>query len=364
MPSCKKCRLPLKPEAKFCGHCGAAQTQESSDDWDKKIYREIEAQKGVIIEEEAPEEQPRAEGVVQPPVESERQRPNYYSPPNPNQAVPSPPTPIVPPSQPRQEPIQKPTQTVQVPPTPPQVKPVPAQPATPPPNVPQHQPLPEPQRAPSPPVQAPPAAPQPNPASPPVIPQPQTPPEPAKTPTQPTRAPTVIPQPRPPVPQQVQPSSKEVTVGVIVLKKMRSLGRYDAYAGVVTTQRLILAQISNEKVAAALKKSREQSKVKDKGAYGDQLKGYSSRYLALSPHVALNETPGNVSLYNVGIREFRFEWSTEGSKSQGRREFQLEIQSVAGTYLYNMDEYSEFIATLKQVYGDRVKMPTRAIAQK
>jgi len=35
----------------------------------------------------------------------------------------------------------------------------------------------------------------------------------------------------------------------------------------------------------------------------------------------------------------------------------VEIRSTAGTYEYNMDENSNIVDLLKQVYGQRVKMP-------
>jgi hypothetical protein len=73
----------------------------------------------------------------------------------------------------------------------------------------------------------------------------------------------------------------EFTAGVIVFKKPKSLGRYDTYTGVVTNQRLIFAQLTNEMISAASRESKEQAKAEGKGFWGqwsDQLKatfGYS-----------------------------------------------------------------------------------------
>lgn len=39
------------------------------------------------------------------------------------------------------------------------------------------------------------------------------------------------------------------------------------------------------------------------------------------------------------------------------REFTVEIHSTVGKYEYNMDENSDYVELLKQVYGERVKMP-------
>src|SRR5450756_1321745 len=107
--------------------------------------------------------------------------------------------------------------------------------------------------------------------------------------------PRMQPQPAPIMPQV----GGEATVGVILFRKPKSLGRWDTYTGVVTSQRVIFAQITSEMLKAAVQQSRDQAKAEGKGFSGqwsEQLKatwGYSQRYLTIPPQAILAETPGN-----------------------------------------------------------------------
>jgi len=60
----------------------------------------------------------------------------------------------------------------------------------------------------------------------------------------------------PPQMQQAQPIPQaqvgsEPTYGVIVFRRMKSLGRWDTYTGVLTSQRLLFAQMTNEMIKSA-----------------------------------------------------------------------------------------------------------------
>lgn len=159
----------------------------------------------------------------------------------------------------------------------------------------------------------------------------------------------------------LQQQTGEVTVGVILLRRMKSLGRYDTYAGAVTTERLIFAQLTADMINQASKQAVEQAKAEGKGffgAWGDQLKatfGYTKKYLTMPPQAILSETPGNFALYNNTISEIKFHLKKD---YEGHHHgFEVEIKSSMGNYKYNMDENSEFTNTLKRVYGNRVTMP-------
>lgn len=166
-------------------------------------------------------------------------------------------------------------------------------------------------------------------------------------------------QPATPTPQM----SSESTVGVILFRKPKSLGRYDTYTGVVTNQRLIFAQMTNEMLTAAVLQSREQAKAEGKGFWGqwaDQFKatfGYTRRYLTMPPAAILAETPGNFALDNNAISEIKVKVKDIRRSNEVLREFTVEIHSTVGKYEYNMDENSDYVELLKQVYGERVKMP-------
>ncbi|MCW3996343.1 MAG: zinc ribbon domain-containing protein [Candidatus Bathyarchaeota archaeon] len=192
--------------------------------------------------------------------------------------------------------------------------------------------------------------------------------------------PTTPPQASPPPPIMQSPTSNaqyqaqpiasapspqignEVTYGVILLRKMKSLGRYDSYAGVITSQRLIFAQLTSEMLTAAAQQARDQAKAEGKGFWGqwsEQLKGsfgYTKKYLTMPPQAILAETPGNYAIYNNSISEIKIHLKGANQHNQ-RRELEVEIRSSSGTQQFRMDENSNFTDTLKQVYGERVKMP-------
>lgn len=154
----------------------------------------------------------------------------------------------------------------------------------------------------------------------------------------------------------------EVTVGVIVFRKMKSLGRYDAYAGVVTNQRLILAQLTSEMITAAATQARDQAKAEGKGFFGqwaDQLRntfGFTNRYLTMPHQAILAETPGNFDIPNNNINEVKIHLKGQNDDN-ARRELEAEIKGSSGTYKFRMDENSQFTDILKRVYGERLKMP-------
>ena len=241
MPYCENCGSKLNPNAKFCGKCGAALSQQAASE---------------------------------PPVNAQPkpQRPSYYSPPSTNAVAQSPPPPPM--------------------------------------------------------MQAPAA------------------------------------QAQPKIPQVASPPSSqtEPTMGVILLRKPKSLGRYDTYSGVLTNQRVIFAQMTSEMLTRAAQEARDQAKAEGKGFWGqwsDQLKGtfgYTKKYLTMPPQAILAETPGNFALNNNTINEVKVHLKGANQQNQ-RRELEVEFCSTAGKHVFRMDENSDFTGLLKQVYGDRVKMP-------
>ena len=160
----------------------------------------------------------------------------------------------------------------------------------------------------------------------------------------------------------LQQQTGEATVGVILLRHPKSLGRYDSYAGVVTTERLIFAQLTSEMLNQAAQQAREQAKAQGKGffgAWGDQIKatiGYINRYMSISPQTILAETQGNFAVYNSTISEIKVHLKGDG-ENDGPRELEAEIKSSSGTFKYRLNEDSQLTDLLKRVYGERVKMP-------
>jgi hypothetical protein len=158
-------------------------------------------------------------------------------------------------------------------------------------------------------------------------------------------------------------STTEPVLGVLLLRKPKSLGRYDTYSGVLTPQRLIFAQMTGDMLKEAINQARAQAKAEGKGFFGqwgEQLKAsasFASRYYHIEPSVALSETPGNFALGNNTINEVKLKLKTYGNPDNNQREFEVEFKGSSGKYKYRMDENNDYLNMLKQVYGDRVKKP-------
>jgi hypothetical protein len=169
--------------------------------------------------------------------------------------------------------------------------------------------------------------------------------------------------PPPSAPVYIQNAGSENVIGALILRKPKSLGRYDTWTGVLTNQRFIFAQMTGDMVKDAAMQARDQAKADGKGFFGqrsDQLKatfGYTKKYLSMQPSAIIAETPGNFAVNNDTIREIKLKLRIYGEEYQGHNEFEVEIKSNAGKYEYRIDENSDFVNLLKKAYPDRVKMP-------
>ena len=167
-----------------------------------------------------------------------------------------------------------------------------------------------------------------------------------------------------PVFSQPSAASGETVLGLISLRRPKSLGRYDSFTGVVTNQRMIFAQLNNEIVKQEIETARSQAKAEGKGFFGqwkEQLKassGQPQRYFSMTPSAILQESPGNYSVENKGISEIKIKHRDVMRNGEVyEREFEMELHSLSGTYTFKMNENDQYIQLLKQVYGERVKMP-------
>ena len=148
------------------------------------------------------------------------------------------------------------------------------------------------------------------------------------------------------------------------MRKNKSLGRYDSWTAVITTYRIIFAQTTDKMATEAAMQAKQQATAEGKGFWGqykDQLSGFynfSQRYLTMDPNTTLAETPGNFAVDNAGIREIKIHTKDEyRGGDYYRSEYSVEIKSAQGTYEFRMDENNQATSLLKQVYGERVKMP-------
>jgi hypothetical protein len=170
-------------------------------------------------------------------------------------------------------------------------------------------------------------------------------------------------------PVNVQPAGQagsERIIGALLLRQPKSLGRFDSYAGVITTNRMIIALITNQMITQSVQAARDQAKAEGKGFWGqwaDQLKtsfGYTQRFLSMQPAAILAETPGNYAIDNNAISEIKIhlkELHRGNDSAIHQHEFEIHVHSAVGNVKYKMDENSNYIDLLKSVYGDRVKMP-------
>lgn len=167
---------------------------------------------------------------------------------------------------------------------------------------------------------------------------------------------------------QPQPSpqgaSSEQIIGAIVLRKPKSFGRWDTFTGVLTSQQLIIAQMTSDMLKDAAMQARDQAKAEGKGFWGqwsEQLKAsfsYTKRYLTMTPAAILAETPGNFAINNNTVREVKFKIKYLGNYDESsRKEWEVEIHSSMGKYEYRMDDNSQFVDLFKKVYPNRVKTP-------
>jgi hypothetical protein len=162
--------------------------------------------------------------------------------------------------------------------------------------------------------------------------------------------------------QTSQNLNSEQVIGTLLLRKPKSLGRYDTFTGILTDRRFIIAQMTSEMLKDAAMQARQQAKDDGKGFFGqwqEQLKatfGYTKKYLTMQPQEILAETPGNFAVDNPTISEIKVKVKHLGNQND-HHEYEIEIHSSTGNCEYRMDENSNFTDLLKKVYGDRVKMP-------
>jgi hypothetical protein len=158
--------------------------------------------------------------------------------------------------------------------------------------------------------------------------------------------------------------SDESVLGVLVLSKPKSLGRCDSFTGVVTNQRMIFAQVTSDMLKQAAQMAKDQAKAEGKGFFGqwsDQMKVsfiFAQRYFSIAPSAILTETPGNFAVDNNVTSEVKIKHKDMMRGGQVYEyKFEMEIHSSQGKYEFLMDQRDDYIKLLKQVYGDRVKMP-------
>ncbi len=167
-----------------------------------------------------------------------------------------------------------------------------------------------------------------------------------------------------PVCTPTQQACGETVVGAIFLRRMKSFGRYDSFSGVVTSQRLIFAQMTSKMLTDAAMQARDKAKAEGKGFFGqwdEQLRAtfsYTQKYLNMTPSDIIAETPGNFAIDNGAISEVKLSLKdiNKGHETHSH-EFEIHVVFAQGQYVFRIDKRDETVNLLRQVYGERVKLP-------
>jgi hypothetical protein len=157
----------------------------------------------------------------------------------------------------------------------------------------------------------------------------------------------------------------EEVIGVIAnARKVKMFGvSYDTWNLVITSRRIIMVQMTQAMLNAAIMEAQAQAKAEGKGFFGimkDQMAAqfrFAVRYETMNPDTALAETPGNLSVENARVTAIDLKLRDSGSGEMEYSEFKMAIGSADGSFEYLVAEDDRYVSLVKQVYGDRVHMP-------
>ena len=155
----------------------------------------------------------------------------------------------------------------------------------------------------------------------------------------------------------------EPILGVIPLRQMKALGRFDSYVGVVTDRRLIVAQLTKRMINESVTNARNDAKAQGKGYMGQissQMRefstGYTTRFLHMTPSSILYETPGNFEMANGSVSEIRLRLNRASQDEDSvRSEYDISIFYAGSRYDYRTDESTDHVNLLRSVYGERLR---------
>ena len=156
-----------------------------------------------------------------------------------------------------------------------------------------------------------------------------------------------------------------MVIGVIGnARKMKMFGAsWDLYNIVVTGQRMIIAQMTQAMLNAAILEAQAKAKAEGKGFLAimkDQMAAqfqFALRYETMSPDMALAETAGNRAIDNARITAISMKLKDSGSGEMEYTEFRMVIESLDEKFEFIIGEDDRFFNLLRTVYGDRVHMP-------
>jgi len=152
-------------------------------------------------------------------------------------------------------------------------------------------------------------------------------------------------------------------VGVIANARKTKLLGADYFNIVVTDRRMILAQMTQPMLNAAIMEAQARAKAEGKGFFAimkDQMAAqfqFAKRYDTMAPDQALAETAGNRAIPNDRVSAISMKLRDTGSGEVEYTEFKMIIDSAEGKFEFMIGEDDRFINLLKHVYGEKVHMP-------
>ena len=165
-------------------------------------------------------------------------------------------------------------------------------------------------------------------------------------------------------PPAAGPAAEQVMGVIGNAKKMKMLGAsWDTYNLVITDQRMILAQMTQPMINAAIIEAQTKAKEEGRGLISQMMHQmsamfqYSQRYFSISPDQALAENPGNRGIGNRSISSIKMKIQDAGAGGAEYNEFRMVIESTDGKYEFTIAEDDRFTTLLKDVYGEKLHMP-------
>ena len=136
--------------------------------------------------------------------------------------------------------------------------------------------------------------------------------------------------------QEARIATGEEVMGVIAnARKMKMFGAsWDTYTIVITNRRMILAQMTQSLLNAAIMEAQAKAKAEGKGFFAivkDQMAAqfrFALRYETMSPDQSLTETAGNFAIENTQITAISMKLNDSGEMEYS--EFKIIIESSGG----------------------------------
>jgi len=147
----------------------------------------------------------------------------------------------------------------------------------------------------------------------------------------------------------------EQIIDFIIVSKSKRFGGQEYFTGILTTTQLIFAPMTKDMIKEATNISRQQAK--SKNTTSTPVYPYQQMYLNVPPSSILSQTSGCYSIQNSSIREINLKLVSVASDGYADfQEYEIQIVTDLQTLTYHMTKRDEYVARLRQVYKEKVKL--------